>query len=134
MGIYMAQFEDLEESPEAPDGELYIALASRPTLVWDMPRSSTAPGTAPIICIRNNGANQRWRFEVGHHGTKYTFLRILNVHSGPALAVQPDRTITQQLRVALRGPDGRWQQAGRLQVWAVGYPGFAGSTFDRFLW
>ncbi|WP_329012447.1 hypothetical protein [Streptomyces sp. NBC_00690] len=99
-----------------------------------MPRSSTAPGTAPIIYTRNNGANQRWCFEVGHQGTKYTFLRILNVHSGPVPVVQPDRTITQQPHVALRGPDGRRQQAGRLQVWAMDFRGFAGSTFDRFLW
>ncbi|MER7049291.1 RICIN domain-containing protein [Streptomyces jumonjinensis] len=116
----MAQFRDINETHEAPDGELYISLASHPTLVWDMPRASTAPGTAPIIYTRNNGAHQRWRFEVDHHGTKYTFFRIINVHSGLALAVQPDRTITQQPHAASDQP------SGRRQMWAMGYPGFAG--------
>ncbi|MFF6974418.1 hypothetical protein GTW66_24835 [Streptomyces sp. SID5473] len=120
----MAQFRDLNETHQAPDGELYIALASHPALVWDMPRASIAPGTAPIIYTRNNGAHQRWRFEVDHHGTKYTFFRIVNVHSGLALAVQPNRTITQQPYADAGQPEGR------RQMWAMGYPGFAGSTFD----
>ncbi|MER6914607.1 RICIN domain-containing protein [Streptomyces sp. NPDC000594] len=119
----MAQFRDLDETHQAPDGELYIALASHPTLVWDMPRASIAPGTAPIIHTRNNGAHQRWRLEVDHHGTRYTFFYIVNVHSGLALTVQPDRTITQQ-------PKAAYDQGGRRQMWAMGYPGFAGSTFD----
>lgn len=120
----MAQFRDLDETHQAPDGELYIALASHPTLVWDMPRLSTAPGTAPIIYTRNNGANQRWRFEVDHHGTRYTFFRIVNVHSGLVLAVQPDRTITQQPHADAGQPEGR------RQMWAMGYPGFNGSTYE----
>ncbi|MFF3556112.1 RICIN domain-containing protein [Streptomyces tsukubensis] len=119
----MAHFRDLDESHQAPDGELYIALASHPTLVWDMPRASTAPGTAPIIHTRNNGAHQRWRFEVDHDSGKYTFFYIVNVRSGLALTVQPDRTITQQPKVV-------YEQGGRRQLWAMGYPGFAGSTFD----
>ncbi|MFI1018214.1 RICIN domain-containing protein [Streptomyces sp. NPDC020965] len=119
----MAQFRDLDESHQAPDGELYIALASHPTLVWDMPRLSTVPGTAPIIHTRNNGANQRWRFEVDHYSGKYTFFYIVNVHSGLALTVHPDRTITQQPKVP-------YEQGGRRQLWAMGYPGFYGSTFE----
>ncbi|MFE2044204.1 RICIN domain-containing protein [Streptomyces sp. NPDC059477] len=87
-------------------------------------RASTAPGAAPIIYTRNNGAHQRWRFEVDHHGTKYTFFRITNVRSGLALTVQPDGTITQQPHAASDQP------GGRRQLWAMGYPGFAGSTFD----
>ncbi|MFE9663149.1 RICIN domain-containing protein [Streptomyces sp. NPDC005955] len=122
----MAEFRDINETHQAPDGELYIALASHPTLVWDIPRSSTAPGTAPIIHTRNNGANQRWRLEVDHDSGVYTFFRIINVHSGLALAVQPDRTITQQPRAEA----GHSQPAGRRQLWAMGYPGFTGSTFD----
>ncbi|MER5766218.1 RICIN domain-containing protein [Streptomyces sp. NPDC001985] len=119
----MAHFRDLDESHQAPDGELYIALASHPALVWDMPRASTAPGTAPIIHTRNNGAHQRWRFEVDHDSGKYTFFFIVNVRSGLALTVQPDRTITQQ-------PKAAYELGGRRQLWAMGYPGFAGSTFD----
>lgn len=121
----MAQFRDSDETHQAPDGELYIALASQPTLVWDMPRLSTAPGTAPIIYTRNNGANQRWRFEVDHDSGVYTFFRVINVHSDLALTVQPDRTITQQ-PVVLTDP---WPQR-RLQLWAMGFPGSAGSSFD----
>ncbi|MEU0692159.1 RICIN domain-containing protein [Streptomyces uncialis] len=120
----MAQFRDLDESHQAPDGELYIALASHPTLVWDMPRASTAPGTAPIIYTRNNGAHQRWRFEVDHDGTKYTFFYLVNVHSGLVLTVHPDRTITQQPKLAHE------QRENRRQLWVMGYPGFSGSTFD----
>ncbi|WP_329012271.1 RICIN domain-containing protein [Streptomyces sp. NBC_00690] len=110
----MAQFRDSNETHQAPDGELYIALASRPRLVWDMPCTSTAPGTAPIIHTRNNGAHQRWRFEVDHHGTKYTFFRIFNVRSGLALAVQPDGTIAQQPRAEYQQPQG----AGSCGPWA----------------
>ncbi|MFI1015781.1 RICIN domain-containing protein [Streptomyces sp. NPDC020965] len=72
----------------------------------------------------NNGANQRWRFEVDHHGTRYTFFRIVNVHSGLVLAVQPDRTITQQPHADAGQPEGR------RQMWAMGYPGFNGSTYE----
>ncbi|MEW1552096.1 RICIN domain-containing protein [Streptomyces tsukubensis] len=118
----MAQFRDSNETHQAPDGELYIALASHPALVWDMPRLSTTPGTAPIIHTRNNGANQRWRLEVDHDSGVYTYFRIINVHSGLALAVQPDRTITQQPHAEARQP------AGRRQIWAMGYPGFSGSS------
>ncbi|WP_406401964.1 RICIN domain-containing protein [Streptomyces uncialis] len=120
----MARFKDSDETHEAPDGELYIALASQPGLVWDMPRASTAAGTAPIVYTRNNGANQRWRFEVDHDSGVYTFFRIVNVHSGLALSVQPDRTITQQ------PPTGIGRPAGSHQLWAMGFPGSAGSSFD----
>ncbi|MEU3598528.1 RICIN domain-containing protein [Streptomyces sp. NPDC006798] len=117
----MAQFKNLEATFEAPEGELYIALASRPTLVWDMPGFSTAVGTVPILYTRNGGANQRWRFEDVNTGTMYTFFRIVNVHSGLTLAFQPDRTIGQQ---------PHHTGVSQEQRWAMGYPGFHGSSFD----
>ncbi|MEU3601251.1 RICIN domain-containing protein [Streptomyces sp. NPDC006798] len=119
----MARFKDLDATFEAPDGELYISLASHPNLVWDMPRFSTTAGTTPILYTRNNGANQRWRFEIHHAGTVYTFFNIINVHSGLALALQPDNTISQQVRV---NPSSQTQQ----QSWVMGYPGSRGNTFE----
>ncbi|MFJ4910429.1 RICIN domain-containing protein [Streptomyces sp. NPDC093249] len=119
----MARFKDREATFEAPDGELYIGLASQPGLVWDMPRFSTTPGTVPILYTRNGGANQRWRFELDHESGVYTFFRIVNVHSGLTLALQPDDTIAQQ-PAAPTGPEGSHQ------TWAMAYPGFTGSSFE----
>nr|WP_238937378.1 RICIN domain-containing protein [Streptomyces clavuligerus] len=120
----VAQFKDRDTTFQAPDGDLYICLASKPNLVWDMPRSSTTAGTAPILHTRNNGANQRWRLEITDFQVSfYTYFRILNVHSGMALSVNDDNTLSQQPRDTTGTPPGP------RQIWAMGHPGSVGNSY-----
>lgn len=118
----MPRIRDREETFDIPDGEVFIHLAGQPDIVWDMTANSTLAGGKTVLWRRHGGANQRWRVTVFDDETPYyTWFRIINVHSGMALVHQAagDAIVQQPL-----AEDG-WSQ-----VWAMGYPGFVGSSYE----
>ncbi|MFE3074326.1 RICIN domain-containing protein [Streptomyces sp. NPDC059247] len=106
---------------------MFIHLAGRPDLVWDMAGASQLAGGKVLLWPRHGGANQRWRVTIFHDekDSPYTWFRITNVHSGMALVHQADGNAFVQQPAGQPLSDEGWGQ-----VWAMGYPGFAGSSYD----
>ncbi|GLF97882.1 RICIN domain-containing protein [Streptomyces yaizuensis] len=118
----MPTIRDREARFDIPDGEVFIHLAGRPDLVWDMAGHSQQAGARALLWQRHGGANQRWRVTIFDDENQfYTWFRITNVHSGMALVHQADGDVFVQQPLA---------QDGWSQVWAMGYPGFAGSSYE----
>ncbi|MEU0687331.1 RICIN domain-containing protein [Streptomyces uncialis] len=123
----MPRIRDREATFDIPDGDVFIHLAGRPDLVWDMAGASRQAGGKALLWPRHGGANQRWRVtnfydEPNNH---YTWFRITNVHSGMALVHQQDTNTFVQQPAGQPLSDEGWDQ-----VWAMGYPGFVGSSYD----
>ncbi|MFD7552072.1 RICIN domain-containing protein [Streptomyces sp. NPDC059816] len=122
----MPTIRDRETRFTIPDGEVFIHLAGRPDLVWDMAGASQQAGGKALLWQRHGGANQRWRVTTffDQEDNPYTWFRITNVHSGMALVHrEADNAFVQQ-------PAGQpLSDEGWAQCWAMGYPGFAGSSY-----
>ncbi|GAA2250120.1 hypothetical protein GCM10010232_42460 [Streptomyces amakusaensis] len=118
----MPRIRDREATFDIPDGDVFIHLAGQPNLVWDLAGASQQAGGRALLWPRHGGANQRWRVTVFDDENQfYTWFRITNVHSGMALVHQEASNTFVQQPLA---------QDGWSQIWAAGYPGFTGSSFD----
>ncbi|MGV9312842.1 RICIN domain-containing protein [Streptomyces sp. NPDC003691] len=118
----MPRIRDRDATFDIPDGEVFIHLAGQPNLVWDMAGASQQAGGRMLLWPRHGGANQRWRVTVFNDENQfYTWFRITNVHSGMALVHQLEGDTFVQQPLAADG----WSQ-----IWAMGYPGSAGSSYS----
>ncbi|MEW1552327.1 RICIN domain-containing protein, partial [Streptomyces tsukubensis] len=110
---------------DIPDGEVFIHLAGRPDLVWDMTGYSQQAGGRALLWQRHGGANQRWRVTTffDEADNPYTWFRIINVHSGMALVHRAENDALVQQPAAPHLSREGWSQ-----VWAIDYPGRSGSS------